>query len=52
MSMRWIGFAAPHPRQFGIGVADVAGDGVIEGPEVLEIVEKICMQLTPFKLAG
>jgi hypothetical protein len=34
------GFLAAHPRQFGVGVANVTGDCVVECPEVVEIVEK------------
>jgi hypothetical protein len=33
------GLLAPRPGQLGVGVPDVAGDGVVEAPEVLEVVE-------------
>jgi len=35
------GSFAPALGQLGVGIAHVAGDGVVEGPEVLEIVEQL-----------
>ena len=34
-------FLAAQSRQLGVRVAHVTGDRVVEGPEVLEVVEKL-----------
>src|SRR4029077_17765140 len=41
---------AAYPRQLGVRITNITGDGVVEGPEVLEVVEELLHALAPSRL--